>query len=152
MPQPKKAPIRRGAGARPRGMREVPTVELPPLRVRPGASGVRVTIAPPAGHVFDPSVPFELHAKASGCVDLDPSSLHFVSPEPRFPHVIPARFHVGKGKIDFDLVVYYCDDAEARYCCYQHVRLRLGIEVDTGYEETGAAIEYRLGLPEVAPA
>jgi len=148
MPQPKKAPIRKPSS--PRGTR---SVDLLPVKVRPGESEVRITITPPAGNVFNPSVPFELHAKAFGeAVDLDPSSLHLVSPEPAFPYGIPARFRPGAGRVDLDVVAYYCDDEESRICCYQHVRLRLAIHVDEGAEEARAVVSYRLAHPEVATA
>jgi hypothetical protein len=114
---------------------------------------MRITIAPPPGHSFNSSVPFELHVAATGtAVDLIPSSLHFVSAVPRFPHAIPARFRRGEGRITFDVIAYYCDDEESRVCCYQHVRLNLAIEVDERAEASSVDVIHRLGLPEVPPS
>lgn len=138
-PAPRKVP--QSGGSR--------SIDLSPLRVRPGASEVLVTIAPPQGHVFNTSVPFELHANTSGAgVEIDPAPHHFVAIEPRFPHAIPARFHRGEGRLDLDVVAYYCEETQEHLCFYQHVHLNLRIAIDEGAVQDRISVAYQLGLPE----
>ncbi len=142
-PVPMETPEDAGSGG-------ILTIDLDPQRVQPGASEVMVTIEPPDGHVFNPSVPFELHAKSLGtAVDPDPEAVRLVALDPLFPHVIPARFHHGQDRIDLDIVAYFCDEDEPRLCYYQHVRLNLPVEVHELADATRVIVTYRLGVPDV---
>jgi hypothetical protein len=132
------------------GLAGVRTYDLPARHAQPGASEILITILPPAGSVFNGSVPFELHAKAGGtAVDLDPQAVRFVQANPAFPHAIPARLHHGSDAIDIDIIAYTCDAGEERVCCYQHARLNVPVTVDELADDDRVVVTFELGLPEV---
>ena len=126
------------------------TIDLPPQRVQPGVSEILITIDPPPGHEFNPSAPFELHAKSFGtAVELDPEATRLIETEPLFPHAITCRLGHGEDRVDLDIVAYYCETGESKVCYYQHVRLNQPVTVDELADDQRIAISFRLGIPEV---
>ena len=124
------------------------TIMLEGQTVAPGDGTLRLQIDLPNGYKFNEIAPFLAEFSASGVTTINGDSVIVQLVAPSFPQQIPVGFSAGEGegKLQADLVIYYCEAEAESLCLIEQVRLVLPIEVaDDG--ENVAEMIYAVPLP-----
>ncbi len=121
-------------------------VDLPPQRVAPGATNLRVTISTPAEFHLNGSGPSRLDLATSNgaVVDLGERTVTWSSDEKEVTFPVPVIASEGEAAITATVSAYYCRTGAEALCFVGIFELNLPVEVTPASSQSEVLVSFEL--------
>lgn len=127
---------------------EANEIELPEAVLTCGSAYFHFDLRLPPGTKLNRAAPLELNAVGDDAVVTVAGGLFQLrTGDPSFPITIPLRLGEGEGILRLQLVLYYCETPDEKFCYYQSLRLRAPIRAGDASGKPEARVVYQLEVP-----
>lgn len=96
---------------------------LPEQYVQAGPGTIELHISFPSGYKVNPEAPFSLTWKQEGEVVTLPSDANRVAVNPQFPLQLDVIFRSGRGTLQAELAIFYCESVKESICLIEETQL-----------------------------